>query len=113
MKSKASDTRYCVKKIIAKFKNQSERTRYIHEVEAVTFLPAHPNVVKYFRAWQENQQFYCQMELCECGSFGGCLERLPPDSLVGGCCAHTLRTLHISWGHDVFFFYRFARRGGF
>jgi membrane-associated tyrosine/threonine-specific cdc2-inhibitory kinase len=61
VKSKASDTRYCVKKIIAKFNNLAERTRYIHEVEAVTFLPAHPNVVKYFRAWQENQQFYCQM----------------------------------------------------
>jgi hypothetical protein len=31
VKSKASDIRYCVKKILAKFNNQSERTRYIHE----------------------------------------------------------------------------------
>ena len=82
VKSKHSETLYCVKKILAKFKNQAERTRCQHEVEAMTFLPAHANVVKYFRAWQENMQFYCQMELCECGSFGGCLRRLPADSLV-------------------------------
>jgi membrane-associated tyrosine/threonine-specific cdc2-inhibitory kinase len=33
-------------------------------------------VVKYYRAWQEHRHFYAQMELCECGSFGGCLSRL-------------------------------------
>ena len=82
VKSKGSAQRYCVKKVVAKFNNNAERTRYIHEVEAVTFLPVHPNLVQYIRAWQEDQQFFCQMELCEGGSFGGCLRRLQPGCLV-------------------------------
>lgn len=82
VKSKLSGERYCVKQIVAKFRSQSERDRCLHEVEAVTYLPPHPNVVKYHRAWQENRHFFAQMELCECGSFGGCLSRLPPGRLV-------------------------------
>jgi membrane-associated tyrosine/threonine-specific cdc2-inhibitory kinase len=82
VRSKQSDQRYCVKKITAPFNGASERTRYAHEVEAVTFLPAHENVVKYFRAWQEDKHFFCQTELCVGGSFGACLERLPPGCLV-------------------------------
>ena len=82
VKSKLSGERYCVKQIVAKFRTQSERDRCLHEVEAVTYLPPHPNVVKYHRAWQENRHFFAQMELCECGSFGGCLSRLPPGRLV-------------------------------
>ena len=82
VRSKQSDKPYCVKKVTAKFRTPGERSRYIHEVEAVCFLPPHPNVVKYYRAWQENRHFYAQMELCECGSFGACLARLPPNSLV-------------------------------
>jgi hypothetical protein len=35
VKSKSSTTHYCVKKVIAKFNNQAERTRYIHEVRSV------------------------------------------------------------------------------
>ena len=82
VKSKLSGERYCVKQIVAQFRTQSERDRCLHEVEAVTYLPPHPNVVKYHRAWQENRHFFAQMELCECGSFGGCLSRLPPGRLV-------------------------------
>lgn len=82
VRSKQSDQRYCVKKITAPFNGASKRTRYAHEVEAVTFLPAHENVVKYFRAWQEDKHFFCQTELCVGGSFGACLERLPPGCLV-------------------------------
>ena len=82
VRSKQSNKPYCVKKVTAKFRTPGERSRYIHEVESVCFLPPHPNVVKYYRAWQENRHFYAQMELCECGSFGACLARLPPCSLV-------------------------------
>jgi hypothetical protein len=76
VRSKQSNKPYCVKKVTAKFRTPAERSRYIHEVEAVCFLPPHANVVKYYRAWQEHRHFYAQMELCECGSFGGCLSRL-------------------------------------
>jgi membrane-associated tyrosine/threonine-specific cdc2-inhibitory kinase len=74
-RSKASGVKYCVKRVVAQFRTASERDRYVHEVEAVTFLPPHENVVKYYRAWQEDRHFYAQTELCECGSFGGCLRR--------------------------------------
>ena len=82
VKSKLSGERYCVKQIVAQFRTQSERDRCLHEVEAVTYLPPHPNVVKYHRAWQENRHFFAQMELCECGAFGARLSRLPPGRLV-------------------------------
>ena len=76
VRSKVSGARYCVKRVTEAFRSGAARARCLHEVQAVTNLPAHENVVKYHRAWQEDRHFFAQMELCERGSFGGFLDRL-------------------------------------
>jgi hypothetical protein len=42
--------------------------RCLREISAVSALPAHPNIVGQYRAWQEGGHFYIQMDLCEGGS---------------------------------------------
>ena len=49
------------------FKSKGERAEYLREVELANALPPHPNVVEYYRAWQESQVFCVQMELCAGG----------------------------------------------
>lgn len=44
------------------------RERYLHEIESVACLSEHPNVVKYYRGWQQEGHFFIQMELCEGGN---------------------------------------------
>ena len=39
----------------------SDRLRRLHEVQAVAGLPEHPNVVKYFRSWQQDGHFWIQV----------------------------------------------------
>ncbi len=36
-------------------------------------LPEHPNIVRYYRAWQQHRMFYLQMALCENGSLASLL----------------------------------------
>ena len=52
----------------------------MHEMAAVSSLPAHCNIVAYYRAWQQNAHFYIQMQLCEGGSLADLLEKVqfPP-----------------------------------
>lgn len=76
VRSKVSGHKYCVKRVTEAFRSASQRETCLQEVRAVTNLPAHENVVKYHRAWQEDRHFFAQMELCERGSFGACLDRL-------------------------------------
>ena len=45
---------------------------------AVSCLPEHPNVVAYFRAWQQHKHFYIQMALCEGGSLAQHLRGVGP-----------------------------------
>ncbi len=42
--------------------------RCLREISAVSALPAHPNIVGQYRAWQEGGHFYIQMDLCDGGS---------------------------------------------
>ena len=76
VRSKVSGVKYCVKRVTEAFRTTSQRETCLQEVRAVTNLPAHENVVKYHRAWQEDRHFFIQMELCERGAFGACLDRL-------------------------------------
>jgi membrane-associated tyrosine/threonine-specific cdc2-inhibitory kinase len=76
VRSKVSGVKYCVKRVTEAFRTTSQRETCLQEVRAVTNLPAHENVVKYHRAWQEDRHFFAQMELCERGAFGACLDRL-------------------------------------
>jgi len=57
--------RYAVKKSHQHFKGKSDRRRRMVEVEKHEQLPHHPNCIKFFKAWEERQKLYIQMELCK------------------------------------------------
>ena len=50
----------------------------MRELEAVSNLPEHDNVVSVYRTWQQNRFFCMQFEYCECGSLSALLNRLKP-----------------------------------
>ena len=60
--------RYAVKCSKREFKSRGERSEFLREVELANQMPVHPNVVQYYRAWQEHQVFCVQMELCAGGT---------------------------------------------
>ena len=47
------------------FKLLIQRIRKLEEVAKHEQLPAHPNCVKFYRAWEEKQRLYICLELCE------------------------------------------------
>lgn len=47
----------------------------MHEMAAVASLPEHPNIVAYYRAWQQAAHFYIQMALCEGGSLADLVQK--------------------------------------
>lgn len=56
---------------------RDDRANFLHEIEAVAGMPEHPNVVRYFRGWQEEGHFWLQMEFCDGGSLRRLLSRRP------------------------------------
>lgn len=56
---------YAVKKSKEKFKGSSDRKRKLEEVAKHEGLPDHPNFVRFYRAWEEKQKLYMQIELCQ------------------------------------------------
>ncbi|XP_024381698.1 uncharacterized protein [Physcomitrium patens] len=58
------------------FFSRVDRDRYMREIQSVSCLPEHPNVVNYFRGWQQDSHFYIQMELCEAGNLRMLLDAL-------------------------------------
>ncbi|GAB4813157.1 hypothetical protein N2152v2_000203 [Parachlorella kessleri] len=59
---------FAVKRSRRRFKSKLHRERCLREISAVSALPAHPNIVGQYRAWQEGGHFYIQMDLCDGGS---------------------------------------------
>lgn len=66
---------YAIKRSKREFHSRKERAEYLREVELANDMPAHANVVEYYRAWQDSYFFYVQMELCENGTLGQLMER--------------------------------------
>jgi len=65
VKSKEDGKYYAVKKSREKFKGHSDRVRKLEEVAKHEELPDHRNFVKFYRAWEERQRLYIQIELCQ------------------------------------------------
>ncbi|KAL3906644.1 MAG: hypothetical protein SGPRY_010475, partial [Prymnesium sp.] len=66
---------YAVKRSKHEFKSRTEREKYLREVFQSRRIDTHPNVVEYYRAWQEEYVFFIQMELCEGGTLRNLLDR--------------------------------------
>jgi len=80
--SKTSGEAFVIKKFTHSFTTDKQRTVFKREVEAAKLLPEHPNIVRYYRSWQQDQLFYIQMEHCACGSLANACARLPPGMVV-------------------------------
>ena len=63
---------------MAAYADSTLACRCMHEMAAVSSLPEHPNIVAYYRAWQQAAHFYIQMALCEGGSLADLLEKVLP-----------------------------------
>lgn len=57
---------YAIKKSRERYKGKSDRTRKLQEVAKHEQLPKHPNLVQFYKAWEENGYLYIQTELCQC-----------------------------------------------
>jgi len=69
------DERYAIKRSKHELHSRKQRAEYLREVQLANDMPAHANVVGYYRAWQDSFFFYVQMELCENGTLAQLMER--------------------------------------
>ncbi|KAH7722054.1 Membrane-associated tyrosine- and threonine-specific cdc2-inhibitory kinase, partial [Aphelenchoides avenae] len=65
VRSREDGLRYAVKCQLEPYRGMSDREMKIGEVKKIEGIPAHPNFVRFVRAWEENHRLYIQMELCE------------------------------------------------
>ncbi|CAK0744424.1 hypothetical protein CVIRNUC_001546 [Coccomyxa viridis] len=72
---KLSGELFAVKRSMRQFRSRADRDRCLHEIQAVASLPAHPNVIGQYRAWQQSGHFFIQMDLAENGSLGHLLRQ--------------------------------------
>ncbi|KAK9819802.1 hypothetical protein WJX72_002609 [[Myrmecia] bisecta] len=70
VRHKHTNELFAVKRSMRKFRSKAHRERCMREIMAVAALPAHPNIVGQYRAWQQGGHFYIQMDLCGGGSLG-------------------------------------------
>ncbi|GFU29466.1 membrane-associated tyrosine- and threonine-specific cdc2-inhibitory kinase [Nephila pilipes] len=56
---------YAIKKAKQKYTGKADRERKLQEVQKHEQLPNHPNCVKFYKAWEEQQILYIQIELCK------------------------------------------------
>ncbi|KAK1292931.1 Wee1-like protein kinase [Acorus calamus] len=56
---------YAVKHSIRQLRMDTERRHALMEVQALSALGPHENIVGYYNSWFENEQLYIQMELCD------------------------------------------------
>lgn len=83
VRSKEDGKFYAVKKSRERFKGSSDRQQKLQEVAKHEHLPEHPNLVKFYKAWEEQQRLYIQIELCECSlSMFADLNHDIPESVV-------------------------------
>lgn len=64
VRSKEDGKLYAVKRSQERFRGESDRRRKLDEVAKYEMLPTHPNLVAFYRAWEEQQRLYIQIELC-------------------------------------------------
>ena len=72
----------------------------LSEMETAALIPEHENVVHYYRAWQQNQHLYLQMELCDGGTlrvaFNALFLRTPHLTLISSGLSGTQRRLYVA-----------------
>ena len=64
VREKATGQFAAIKRSVSSFRSESDKKRYLEEMETVHALGAHPNIVSYVTAWQEAAHLYIKMEYC-------------------------------------------------
>lgn len=86
---------YAVKKSKRSFRGKKDRQNYLKEVKLLHALGGHPNIVRVYRAWQQELHFFVQMEHCD-GNLSGFVSRLQghiSDRFLITCCAQICQAL--------------------
>ncbi|KAK6191711.1 hypothetical protein SNE40_003325 [Patella caerulea] len=65
VKNKEDGSLYAVKRTQVRFRGESDRRRKLEEVAKHEKLPPHQNCVHFYKAWEERQHLYIQIELCK------------------------------------------------
>ncbi len=65
VKSREDSRYYAIKKSLECYRGVADRKRKLEEVIKHESLPLHENCVRFYRAWEEKQKLYIQIELCE------------------------------------------------
>ena len=60
--------KYAIKCFKEELHSRAVRADRLREAEIANQLTPHPNVITYYRAWQDERRMYVQMELCDLGS---------------------------------------------
>lgn len=69
VRSKDDSRFYAVKIAREPFRGETDRRHKLDEVAKLESLPAHPNLMGFYRAWEEKRRLYIQTELCETSLF--------------------------------------------
>ena len=65
VRSKEDGKMYAVKRSRVPFRGTTDRKEKLEEVRKMESLRHHPNCVRFYQAWEENQFLYIQLELCK------------------------------------------------
>ncbi len=65
VRSKEDGQLYAIKRSRLPYKGNCDRKEKLEEVRKMESLPHHPNCVRFYQAWEENQYLYIQLELCK------------------------------------------------
>lgn len=55
---------FAIKRSKRPFRSKRDRSEYLREIQMVSGMTPHPNIIIYYRAWQEDLHFLIQMEYC-------------------------------------------------
>ena len=101
VQSKDDGKTYAVKKAMSPYKGVGDRRRRLQEVQIQAKLQDHPNCVKLFHAWEENDLLYIQIELCQTdlSSLAHKYHNIP-ERLIGGYFVDLLKALEHLHNHD-------------
>jgi len=65
VRSKEDGRLYAVKRTMGCFRSATHRLEKLSEVQKHERLPKHPNLVRFYKAWEEQGALYIQTELCK------------------------------------------------
>ncbi|KAE9421885.1 hypothetical protein Angca_005604 [Angiostrongylus cantonensis] len=71
---KEDGRRYAVKRALEAFRSSADRALKLREVQKHELLPKHINLVRFYKAWEENGRLYILTELCERSLLDYCTE---------------------------------------